>query len=170
MLLLRIHPTRWNQKSCRSTRFLEPSTFTTNFFDADQIVVSDAAAGVSAAWLANFNIGNDLNGLLTSNAAPANSVYLPTSWLNSGVANVGLGANSKISLPAGNAITLPTGGKFTANANILDIESSIIAPSDTIALTGDYTGASVLVDSPSAHVNPTKRSVRCRAWSRLGPA
>jgi hypothetical protein len=25
MLLLRIHPTRWNQKCCRSTRFLEPS-------------------------------------------------------------------------------------------------------------------------------------------------
>jgi hypothetical protein len=132
------------------------STFTTNFFDADQIVVSDAAAGVSAAWLANFNIGNDLNGLFTSNAAPANSVYLPTSWLNSGVANVGLGANSKISVPAGNAITLPTGGKFTANANTLDIESSIIAPSGTIALTGDYTGASLLVDSPSAHVNPNR--------------
>ena len=27
LLLLRIHPTRWNQKCCRSVRFLEPSTF-----------------------------------------------------------------------------------------------------------------------------------------------
>jgi hypothetical protein len=26
MLLLRIHPTRWNQKCCRSIRFLEPSS------------------------------------------------------------------------------------------------------------------------------------------------
>src|SRR6516165_2606267 len=28
MLLLRIHPTRWNQKCCRSTRFLELSSLT----------------------------------------------------------------------------------------------------------------------------------------------
>jgi predicted DNA-binding transcriptional regulator AlpA len=29
MLLLRIHPTQWNQKCCRSTRFLEPSSLLT---------------------------------------------------------------------------------------------------------------------------------------------
>jgi filamentous hemagglutinin len=128
--------------------------FITDIFDTDRITVSDAAAAAALTWTAGFDVGSDLNTSLTSNSVPSNSVYIPAAWLNSGLTNVNLGANAKISLPAGNAITLPAGGKFTANANTLDIASSIAAPGGSIALTGDYTSASSAVDSPTAPANP----------------
>jgi filamentous hemagglutinin family protein len=71
-------------------------------YSADNIFVSDAAATTAAGWVAGFDIAtSDLGSILSANLpgnVSPNSVYLPTSWLNSGVANVSLAANSNIVL------------------------------------------------------------------------
>lgn len=70
---------------------------------------------------------------------------------------VTLGANDKVSLPAGNAIVLPTGAQFTAKADTVDVESSITAQGGSILLSGDYTQHSPQVDLllPPTNVNGT---------------
>lgn len=120
-------------------------------YNTDQITLSDTAANTAAQWAAGFNLAVDgngtetpLNSLLPINAAgTTKSVYMPASWINSGFVSVNLGANAHISLAAGNNITLPAGGSFTAKADKVDMESSIIVPGGIIDLPGAFTVTSV---------------------------
>ena len=128
-------------------------------YNTDQIIVSDADTATAAQWVNGFTIGageTALGSLLPTNSAgTTNSVYLPSSWLNSGFATIGLAANARISLPAGNSITLPAGGSFTAQANVVDIASSITVPAGTIAIPGAFTVTSVaeMQTNPNASVS-----------------
>ena len=131
--------------------------FSAAYFDADQITLSDTAVATASQSAAGFNIATDLDTLLGSNATPAGLVYLPLTWINSGLKTVSLGANDKILLPAGNAVVLPTGGRFSANAATVEIESSISAQGGSILLTGGYTQHSPQVDAvlPPTNLNGT---------------
>jgi filamentous hemagglutinin family protein len=143
-------------------------------YDADAIVISDASAQLASQWAANFTISADLNALLATNssasAQPAapNTVYLPSSWLNgrpqlnqAGFATINLAANDKVSLSAGNALSLSAGASFSAQANTVDIGSSISAPGGTIALTSSYTVASAALPNQGAVGNANgSQSVR----------
>src|SRR5262249_753801 len=92
--------------------------------------------------------------LPTNSVGTTRSVYLPSSWLESGFTSVSLGANGRIALAAGNNITLPAGGSFTAKADSIDIESSIIVPNRTIWMPGVFTLASADALSANIPVNP----------------
>ena len=122
-------------------------------YSADNIILSDAAATTATQWTTGFTVGSDLNALFTANAAAPNSVYVPSSWLNSGLRNISLAANNTISLPAGNPISLPAGGSFSASANTVDIESPITAPGGSITLTGAYTTSSSYVTNPNSSLS-----------------
>ena len=124
-------------------------------YSAGSIVLSDTATATAAQWAAGFTVGADLNSLLTANAAAPNSVYMPSSWLNSGLGNISLAANNTISLSAGNPVNLPAGGSFSATANSVDIESSITAPGGTITLAGVYTTAAANPNNPPNNPNGT---------------
>ena len=115
-------------------------------YDTDNIFLSDAAATTATGWVLGFDIhASDLDSIIAAKQpgdVSANSVYLPASWLNSGLGSVSLAANSNIVLPAGNPITLPAFGSFSASAGNVDVESAITAPSGIIALSAVFTASS----------------------------
>ena len=139
-------------------------------YQADDMILSDAAAATAAQWTANFTTDTDLNALFAANAAAPNSVYMPSSWLNSGVGSISLAANNDILLPAGNPISLPAGSSFSASANSVDIESSITAPGGTITLTGAYTTSSSYVTDLNSNLSATSGLVTIGAGVTLSAA
>jgi filamentous hemagglutinin family protein len=101
--------------------------------------INNVSPTVSAVWGTVYttdviDIFSDASSADT--AGTTNTVYLPSSWLSSGVGDVSLAANDSIAIPAGNPIVLPVGGHFSATASQVDVESSITAPGGTITLIG----------------------------------
>jgi len=139
-------------------------------YSADNIILSDAAAATATQWTTGFTVGSDLNALFTANSAAPNSVYVPSSWLNSGLRNINLAANNSISLPAGNPISLPAGASFSASANTVDIESPITAPGGTITLTGAYTTSSNYVTNPNSTLSARSGLVNIGAGVTISAA
>ena len=110
-------------------------------YNAEDVTLSDDATASALQRIAGFNVQTDLATLLSPG-----SVTIRSSWLNTGLANVALGANDKVSLPAGNDIVMPAGGSLALSANTVDIASSIIIPGGTLTLTAAYTRTSAAVN------------------------
>jgi filamentous hemagglutinin family protein len=155
-------------------------------YSADNIVLSDNLAAAAAQWTAGLQSGTDLNAVFAAKGVGANTVYVPSSTLNAfGV--VALAANNTITLTAGNPVNLAVGGIareplgqsigcgqagscFSASANTVDIESAIVAPSGTIALTGAFTTASSLITDPNGALSARSGLVKIGAGVTLSAA
>jgi filamentous hemagglutinin family protein len=155
-------------------------------YNADNIVLSDNLTAAAAQWTAGLQSGTDLNAVFAANGVAANTVYVPSSMLNEfGV--VALAANNTITLAAGNPVNLAPGGAprqsleqsigcgqagscFSASANTVDIESAIVAPSGTIALTGAFTAASSLITDPNGALSARSGLVKIGAGVTVSAA